>query len=191
MTTLKFITCSYLYYFLFIFILIKPFKYKKLFLCKFFNWEDLNTNKKLRGCNPNAEKLKGFIRMKRKEKYFFPCAWKDRLCVCVVCQTLLYDFCIDSFIRRGCSENCTGGFVLHWGVSLTRRRFSGQTNQVAVSAPLTLGTPRVCLGPAMSLCPSLHTAQRHSLGWWGLDTALSEAAAVILLLAGEQIAEWN
>lgn len=142
MTTLKFIICTYLYYFPFLFILIKPFKYKRLFLCQFFSWEDSNTNKKLRGCNTNAEKLKGFIRMKRKEKYFFSCAWKDRLCMCVVCWTLLYDFFIDSFIRRGCSENCTGGFILHWGVSLTRRKFSGQMNQVATSAHLTLGTPQ-------------------------------------------------
>lgn len=40
-----------------------------------------------RGHNPNAERLKGFIRMKSKEKYFFPvhgkmgsvCVWYVRL----------------------------------------------------------------------------------------------------------------
>lgn len=187
MTTLKFIMWSYLYYFPLLFIIIKPFKYKRLFLSKFFSWEDLNTNKKLRGHNRNAEKLKGFIRMKSKENFFFPCAWKDRLYMCVICQTLLDDLCIYSFIRTGCSENFCGGFILHWGVSLTRRRFSGQMNQ---HISPWVHPESVWAQP----CPCVLLLTRHSTspcGWWGLDTAPSEAAAVILLLSGEQIAEWN
>lgn len=157
MTTVKFIMCSYLYYFPLLFILIKPFKYKRLFLCKFFSWEDLNTNEK----RPQSQcwETQRFYKNEKQRKIFFPCTWKDGLCMCVVCQTLLYNFCFYSFIRRQCSENCSGGFILHWGVSLTRRRFSGQMNQVEISAHLTLGTPIVCLGPTMSLCPSPHTAQ--------------------------------
>lgn len=81
MTTLKFIMGSYLYYFPLLFILVKPFEYKRLFLCKFFSSEDLNTNKKLRGHNPNAEKLKGFIRMKSKV-IFSLCMGKQALYVC-------------------------------------------------------------------------------------------------------------
>lgn len=39
-------------------------------------------NEKLRSHNPNAEKLKGFIRMKSKEKYFSLCMKRQALYVC-------------------------------------------------------------------------------------------------------------